>query len=169
MLLPRTLFVFFTVVPFVMGQGCDGNDDSDSGVDFEKPQIWPVENPICFSSLQPPVEVGKVVLRNVLLENRGRQSLEISSAMVVNDRRMHLSLGRLERMVVPTRELTIAEVRYAPAAPGWDTAALQIFSNAENFPELDIFIIGRAEPANLDGGVYDAGPRPAEAEGSGCP
>lgn len=148
---------------------CKGGDDSlDGGVLYERPQIVPDNNPVCLSSLRPPVQVGQVRAQNVLLQNEGKETLELASIEVVNDQRGHFMLSGVERMSIPSREFSIAQFRYAPTTPGWDTAALQIQSNAENFPRLDIYIVARAEPANLDGGVFDAGPRPMEAEGS-CP
>ncbi len=59
---------------------------------------------------------------------------------------------------------------YETTAPGWHTGRIEVDSNAENYPKLQLFVLAKAYPMGqgmMDGGVsgWDAGPRPMEAMG----
>jgi hypothetical protein len=151
---------------FAGAAGCGGDGDEDGGVQFEKPQILPDNNPVCISDVD--VEVGRSRNQPILLQNAGRQPLEIATATIAFDRRGHFTLNGPEPRSVLSTDFAAMQLRYAPRAPGWDAVIVQVTSNAENYPQLDVYVLARAVPAGLDGGVYDAGPRPADSTDQ-CP
>ena len=145
---------------------CSSDGNPDDGPQFELPQILPRESPICVSRMD--VTVGDS--RNVPMDftNRGRQTLVIDSADLTGDTRNAFQIQGLDSMRVEYNDFAIVQMRYTPPEAGWDTATLEIRSNAQNFPLLRVFILGRAIPADLDAGTtdWDAGPKPPEAVGS---
>ncbi len=140
---------------------CGGDGGADGGIVFQKPQILPDNAPICLNFER--TVAGEERGHNALLRNNGREQLVIQSATITDDLRGSFEFVGVEPKAVDSPESAVARFFYKPSEPGWDTALLRVMSNAENFPDLRIFILGRAEPANLDGGVWDAGPKPATA------
>ena len=78
-------------------------------------------------------------------------------------------------MTAEFQSSAIAQFAFAPTASGWDWANLRVISNAENFPTLDIFVlgIGRLVSEASPDSTWDPGPKPAEAFSPGgqelCP
>jgi hypothetical protein len=143
---------------------CGGGSKNDSGVVYDQPQIYPDKNPLCLADT--PIAAGEVLMQNVLLENAGRQQLQIMSATIAMDARRVFKLMGPTPNAIDSLDFAVAGLRYAPRAPGWDAVALQVRSNAANYPRLDIYVLALAVPPGLDGGPWDAGPPPASAMGS---
>jgi hypothetical protein len=158
-----------------------GGGSSDAG--YVLPQIVPDNNPVCLTYQR--TFVGQSYMGNVILENEGKQTLQISSSTIANDARhdfkllgvnaanggMNMACVNGTPCPVGSFESAFAEFTYAPTSPGWDAVALEIRSNAGNYPVLGIFILARAEPPIPDGGAtmpYDAGDPPASAMMSSC-
>lgn len=139
-----------------------GNEDTpDSGVTYQMPQIFPAINPICLTSMH--VAVGGSVNQPISVQNNGRDALVISSVEMFEDERNSFTIQGPDIMTVEERDFALFQLRYAPTETGWDAAAVRIRSNAENYPILDVYIVALAEPAGLDGGAFDPGPRPERA------
>lgn len=155
------------VVTFACALACSSEDGSDGGVQYEKPQIVPASgNPVCLSMRR--VEVGETVNQPLILRNDGRQTLMISTVTIQGDVRNHFTFQGPDVMTVESFDNALVQLRYAPTAPGWDAVRLEVTSNAENYPVLAVFILARAEPQGLDGGIADAGDKPMEAA-MACP
>lgn len=137
---------------------CAGEDDDD-GVMFELPQILPDNSPICLS--YSPTTVGQVVSHVALFRNDGRQQLVVESATITEDARGVFTVVGVEPKMVNTSEFTHVQLRYAPTATGWDSAFLRVMSNAQNFPNIRVFVLALAQPDNPMG--FDPGPKPAAA------
>jgi hypothetical protein len=154
-------------VVFAAAAACSGSNGEDSGVIYQKPQVLPDVNPLCLNMMH--IEVGKVAIQPFLLQNNGRETLVIEGAEMFEDERMHFSVQGPDNSMLATLEFASFQLRYAPTADGWDAAAARITSNAENYPTLDVYIVALAEPAGLDGGSYDPGPRPERARDACLP
>lgn len=141
----------------------DGKCDGAEAL-FEAPQILPSQAPVCLDRVD--TVVGSVRTHPVLLSNYGKNALEIANAEIVDDLRGTFELQGIEPNRLASLEEAVAQVAYRPTEPGWDYAVLQVRSNAENYPTLRVAILARAVPANLDGGVYDPGEKPAESRGA---
>lgn len=140
---------------------CGGDDGDGEEVLFDKPQIVPDNNPVCVN--YRTIEAGQEWRQPILVSNKGRETLEITSSTIASDTRSSFTMRGPDVSSVPSTEFAHYEVVYAPLEPGWDAIALQIESNAENYPRLDVYVIARAVPPGLDGGAWDAGPRPPQA------
>lgn len=153
-----SIFRALVSLPLVLAACSGGTGDADSGVAYEKPQVLPAVNPVCLNMMH--IAAGTVVNQPILIQNNGRMPLDISGAMMINDTRGAFMIQGPDVPHVTELDFANFQLRYAPADPGWDAAAVRIMSNAENYPILDIYVVALAEPAGLDGGVYDPGPRP---------
>jgi hypothetical protein len=143
---------------------CTNGNETDSGVTFQMPQVFPDINPLCITTMH--VEVGKSFNQPILVQNLGRDPLMISGAEMFEDERNHFSIQGPDVMSVPERGFAAFQLRYSPTETGWDAASVRISSNAENYPILDVYVVALAEPAGLDGGSFDPGPRPERARDS---
>ena len=109
----------------------------------------------------------------VQLTNLGRDALEIQGVEVLEDGRSAFAVDEmrtedLENCPFPCRVRTDQDVFlrffYTPPSPGWDHATLRVASNAQNYPNLRLFVLGKSRPVNLPSTEpYDAGPKPAAA------
>lgn len=147
----------------VVVAACSGESGEDGGVLFELPQIVPEQTPLCLSYMDSVVNQPRTA--NLQLRNDGRQQLVIEGAQIVNDARSAFTVQGISPMTVESRESAIVQFIYQPPETGWDSAELMIASNAENYPMLRVFILARAVPQSLDGGVFDAGDKPMAARG----
>lgn len=160
-------FAPLLVAPALLS-ACSGNDDAtDSGVTYQLPQILPAINPLCLTSMH--VEVGGSVNQPISVQNSGRDPLIIESVEMFEDERNSFTIQGPDISNVSERDFALFQLRYAPAETGWDAAAVRIKSNAENYPILDVYIVALAEPAGLDGGAFDPGPRPERARDACLP
>ena len=161
----RTTMMAFVAVIAVLAACGDSESSDDVCDEFAQAQILPSERPVCLN--YDPTTVGTVVTRPVLLQSRGMMDLIISGEpqlRIEGDVRGHFILDGIDLTTVTCPEAAAVGIRYAPTAPGWDTATLFIESNAQNFQSLDIFFLALAVPA--DDPSYDPGPKPANAVGA---
>ena len=154
--------------------GCESTEGEDA-IMFDRPQILPNSNILCLSYLE--LVSGVRTTHSVLLTNRGREPLLIENARIENDLRGAFSIDRIRTADgVDCTENTPCELAstedaflrffYEPTSPGWDATDIRVTSNAQNFPNLRIYVLARARPTDLASGTeFDAGPRPASAFG----
>lgn len=148
--------------------GCGGDDTSDAGLDYEKPQVLPDLNPVCLS--YAPIRAGTMKTQPLQLKNYGRQELVIQGGSFQDVSTANaFTLQGITPMApagVPGGDTAVLQFIYAPTQPGWDYATLVVNSNAENFPSLRIFTLAVAVPGDVDAGSegqWDAGPKPDAA------
>lgn len=155
--------------------GCDGEETPDAGLNFEQPQILPDLQPVCLS--YRPVRAGTTQTQALNLKNYGRQPLLIDGAQFRDIGRPNTftlqGINPTAPTGVPGGDQAALQFIYSPTEPGWDYATLVVASNAENFPNLNIFTLAVAYPSDLDAGsegTWDAGPKPdaAYANGEAC-
>lgn len=166
---------FLALLPLALSLAC-GDESSEDPVEYEQPQIVPESNLLCLSYQE--LTAGETSEHYVLLSNLGRNPLLISGASVEDDLRGSFSIGGLRSVEngdcteaapceVRSRQDAILQYRYAPTEPGWDATYLRVRSNAENYPNLRLFVLAKARPPGLAAGEpYDAGPKPAVAVGA---
>jgi hypothetical protein len=159
--------LFALALPFAVIACSSSDNGEDSGIIYQKPQVLPAINPICLTMMR--TEVGKTVNQPIQLQNVGKEALVITGSEIIEDPRNHFTYQGPDIMTVETRDFVSFMLRYAPTEAGWDAGALRVTSNAENYPILDIYIVALSEPAGLDGGSYDPGPRPAIARDACIP
>ncbi|MCK6551570.1 hypothetical protein L6R52_37405, partial [Myxococcota bacterium] len=145
---------------------CGGDDGGGDVILYDKPQIVPDNNPVCVN--YRTIEAGEEWRQPILVQNLGRETLEITSSTIASDTRGSFTMRGPDTPSVASTEFAHYELVYKPETPGWDAVALQIESNAENYPRLDVYVIARAVPPGLDGGTWDAGPRPPQAGPTLC-
>lgn len=143
----------------------------DADVEFEQPQIVPQSNVLCLSYDEVPAQAQSTHF--VQLTNLGRDPLEITGVSVDDDGRGAFAIDQmrnedLEDCPFPCRVRTDQDVFlrffYTPPSPGWDHATLRVESNAQNYPSLRLFVLGKARPSDLPAAQpYDAGPKPDAA------
>jgi len=131
---------------------------------FELPQILAQDSPLCLS--YEPTTLNETRSFATTLRNDGRQQLVISDGVISQDERGHFSLFGIEPKAVDTFDSAHVQIRYQPTAEGWDTALLEINSNAQNYPSYRIFILALGRPAGAPD-TWDPGAKPAEAFSSG--
>ena len=165
--------------------GCTGDDDDVP----RHPQIFPHINPVNFCQVEMPAPnttcvlgdpahdctigqcscatdpctcIPRKVTFDLMLFNRGRERLDISSYDVIGDRNCAFVPpgGGLQlydndesddfAATARNREAAFMRIQYSPPGVGDDEAIIKIHSNAENFPEpdgLDIYVCA--------GGTYE--------------
>jgi hypothetical protein len=176
----RSLLFPALLSAFSLSVGCGEDPDPGTQPQFEQPQILPDNSPICLS--YNPVEVNRTQSQNVLLRNDGAQTLVIEGAAITADDDDRFDVAGVTPSEVNFRGTAVTQVRFSPTSPGWDTAFLEVTSNAQNFPLLRLFVLGLGLPEgftipnggdtykNIDDQVYDPGPRPSNAfDGDGNP
>lgn len=156
----RNASVVFALAGFALS-ACGDEGEADVCDDFARPQILPSERPVCLNL--DPTPVGQTVTRPVLLQNLGNSELQISDVQLEGNARGYFTLQGVSPEAVICPDAAAAGIVYAPTEPGWDTATLVVSSNAENFPNLRIFFLALAVPA--DDPDFDPGPKPPEAVG----
>lgn len=155
--------------------GAVGCSDEGSGTEFERPQIVPQSNVLCLS--YAPVEVGSTTEHFVQLTNRGREPLLIEGAAVENDLRGSFSVDRVRTVdgvdcsevrpcAIETGSDAVLRYFYAPPEAGWDSADLRVFSNAQNYPRLRLYVLALAFPVGSSPDAYDPGAKPEDAVGA---
>ncbi len=151
---------------------CGGAEDDL--IAFDRPQIVPESNVRCLS--YNPVEAGSATFHDLQLTNRGRAPLRIEGAAVERDDRSAFDIVQLRSVEgspcteaapcsIRSAEDAFLRFRYRPPAAGWDAADLRVFSNAENFPRLRIFVLALAYPPG-EADAFDPGPKPDVAVGA---
>ncbi len=159
---------------FLAAAACSGGDD-DEGPMFEMPQILPDNSPACV--VDNDVVVGDSLPFNFGVSNRGAQPLLVTGAELVDDDDGNFRMDETRAAAgsppcsdaqpcsVEFREGIVARFFYEPKTEGYHTANLLIYSNAENFPTLQTFVLARARPMGSDPS-HDYGAPPAEADGA---
>ncbi|MEQ8275216.1 MAG: hypothetical protein RMA76_43485 [Deltaproteobacteria bacterium] len=159
---------------FLAAAACSGGDEDD-GPMFEMPQILPVQTPACVTSTA--AVVGDSLKYDFAVNNRGRETLLITGGELVDDDGGHFRYSEMRLSVGsdPCTDATpcaleylddsaFARFFYEPTGPGWHSANLLIYSNAENFPILQTYVLARARPE--DDPDYVFGDKPADAQGA---
>ncbi|MBK8009883.1 MAG: hypothetical protein IPK13_00915 [Deltaproteobacteria bacterium] len=158
----KTAVALFIVSATIAATACGGKDDDDDPIVYDKPQILPDNSPVCLNALE--IKVDDDYGQNVILRNDGRQQLVIQEARISDASRDFFSIEDIVPKTVDTKDSAILRFHYAPTAPGWDTAFLNVISNAENFPTLRIFVLALAIPSDPEAAAeFDPGPKPDEA------
>jgi hypothetical protein len=139
---------------------CNGETTDDQMPMFDLPQILAQDSPICLS--YEPTTLGETRNYATLLRNDGKQQLVIMSSAITGDERTHFELAGVDPTEVNSFENAHVLLRYKPTAEGWDTALLEVNSNAQNYPSYRIFILALGRPAGAPD-TWDPGPKPAEA------
>lgn len=144
--------------------GCEEEDPVDANVAcFNsdpnrmplEPQICPRVNPINFCEQYIPGDgPAELATWELMLDNRGQGVLEIDDFEVLHDRRCAFAEpnGGVElwdnddgddfAATVRSRGAAFLRIEYRPPSPGTDSVTIRVHSNAENFPELDIYVCG---------------------------
>lgn len=157
---------------------CSGGDGDDNGPEFEKPQIWPEVTPACLTTID--IVVGDSVKYDFGVSNRGEEPLIITGAEIVDDDDGHFRYEETRATVgsppcteaascsLEYEESVFARFFYEPKSAGWHSANLLVYSNAENFPVFQTYVLARARPMESDPS-YDFGAPPADADGACMP
>ena len=143
---------------------CNSADTDDMMPMFELPQILAQDSPLCLS--YEPTTLTETRTFATTVRNDGRQQLIISGGSITSDERGFFELAGIAPSEVNTFEFAHVQIKYTPTAEGWDTALLEIQSNAQNYPSYRIFILALGRPAGVDD-TWDPGPKPTEAFTSG--
>jgi hypothetical protein len=143
---------------------CNSTTDDDMMPMFELPQILAQDSPLCLS--YEPTTLSETRTFSTTLRNDGRQQLVISDVQITNDERGFFMLDGADPREVNTFEHSAVQFRYRPTTEGWDTALLEVTSNAQNYPSYRIFILALGRPAGAPD-TWDPGPKPDEAFNSG--
>lgn len=152
--------------------GCGEDAEGEAG--FERPQIIPDSNVLCLS-YDDSLRAASPTEHFVGFTNRGRENLLVEGGRVEEDQRASFTVDLLvndedvpclEGQPCPLRtgQDGFMKFTYHPETPGWDAAFLRIRSNAENYPDLRIFVLALARPDNDPS--YDPGPKPDLARGA---
>ncbi len=153
---------------------CSGDDGDDQGPEFDKPQAWPEVTPACFVNMD--VVIGDSVKYDFGVSNKGAQALVVTGAEIVDDpdgnfryEATRAAAGSppctdAEPCSVEYNDSVIARFFYEPKTAGWHSANILVYSNAENFPTLQTYVLGRARPEDEPNYVF--GDKPAEAQGA---
>jgi hypothetical protein len=144
----------------VLSLACNQADDDDTGPQYELPQILAQDSPLCLS--YEPTTLGETRSFATTLRNDGRQQLVIEDGEIIEDERGYFSLFGIDPKTVNTFEHAAVQIRYEPVEEGWDTALLEIRSNAQNYPTYRIFILALGRPEGAPD-TWDPGPKPEEA------
>jgi hypothetical protein len=171
----RSLGVLTLGICLALVAGCSG-DDGDGGPskpcpakgigvgeigDWEnyncsEPQICPDKGWVAvFDYPVDPANPKRAL--SVILTNcsKGQQKLVIEKVVVKGDDRCYMSEAEVEDKEILPGSLNARFVRvtWKPEAAGRDDAALEIHSNAKNFPVLEIPLCGTAIAPSGDAGV----------------
>lgn len=154
---------------------CSGDDGDDDVPQYEKPQILPDNTPACV--MMSDVVVGDSLKFDFPFSNRGAQALVVTHGELVDDDAGQFRYDEIRAAAgsppctdaqpcsIEYREGAVARFFYEPTTEGWHTANLLIYSNAENFPTLQTYVLARARPMGSDA-TYDYGAAPASAMGA---
>lgn len=154
----RTLI--FGLSSVLLFTACGNSSEDDTEPMFELPQILVDRSPICLS--YEPATVGNTQSYVALFTNNGEQQLVIDEAVIEEDSRGHFSIAGVDPMQVNFTESSHVQLSYKPIAEGWDYAYLRVKSNAQNYPNLRVFVLALAMPDNPPMG-WDPGPKPEVA------
>ncbi len=146
--------VLFTAIAACAAGVLGCNDDE--GLDLpQRPQIFPRINPINICE----VELGRQAQVDLMLDNWGREQLNITGYEVHHDRRCAFGGSNGEVRLYDdddsdefaasarSRDSAFMRIEYAPPNTGVDEIRITVHSNAENFPDLDIFVCGAGADA----------------------
>lgn len=167
----RVCLVGRLVAPAIFVATACGDTAEESG--FDLPQIVPDTNVLCLS--YEPVDAGSVTQHFVQFTNRGRDDLTVEGGSVQNDLRSSFTVDAVvndadvpcqagQPCTLRTGQNGFLQFSYAPSNPGWDATDIRIRSNAQNYPNLRIFVLGLATPPNANN--YDPGEKPDVARSS---
>jgi hypothetical protein len=130
-----------------LASGCE----EDPGGDLpQRPQIFPRINPVNVCQ----VELGRQAQIDLMLDNRGRERLDITSIEVHHDRQCAFTPPNGDvrlydddetdafAATARSRDAAFMRIEYAPRNTSVDEIRITVHSNAENFPALDIFVCG---------------------------
>ncbi len=81
---------------------------------------------------------------NLMIQNRGEQTLVISSVVARGDQNCAFTWEGPAEAELEYNDSTFIKGTYDPSVAGEDQVALEITSNAENFPLLEIPVCGKA-------------------------
>lgn len=127
--------------------GC--NDDEGLNLP-QRPQIFPRLNPINICEVQ----VGRQAQVDLMLDNWGRERLNITGIEVHHDRRCAFASPNGDVRLydedesdefaasVRSRDSAFVRIEYTPPSSGVDEISLTVHSNAENFPDLELYVCG---------------------------
>ena len=153
----------------MMSLAACGDEEDDPCDAFDLPQIWPDVNPVCLN--YTPTPVGTPITRSILIDNRGRDDLQITSATLVDETNGDFTLQGINKQTIACGEdPAAAQVVFQPSGPGWAAATVVIESNAQNFVPLRVYFLGLGVPPNDPD--YDPGRKPDSAFDEGieaCP
>jgi hypothetical protein len=112
----------------------------------QKPQIKPDRGEVDFGGSNGlRTCVGQGTPATVLLFNKGKDDLVITKVEIKNSNSTVFSLATDTLPVtVRSNDSTFARLTYSPKAVGTNTATLEIVSNAENSPTLELFMTATA-------------------------
>ena len=117
---------------------------SSTAACFAKPQMCPNLTPIFFNNRLVSTETPV----NVLLENRGEEPMKISSIKVRGDTRCAFKKAMFSPAVgssIEPGDSMVVRFKYVtPATAGEDHATIEIISDSENLPTLQIPVCGKA-------------------------
>lgn len=175
----RSHLLIMTLTALSLACG-DSEDPSNEEPAFDLPQILPNTTVLCLSFEDTPVGPGtRRYARTVQLTNAGRQDLVIESVEIedplrpatfevdgVRDEESNdCPVGQCR---VETNRDAFVRFFYTPTELGWDAAFIRVRSNAQNFPNLRVFVLATAIPPPPEDGeepqTYDPGPKPAIAQ-----
>ncbi|MFO0728010.1 MAG: hypothetical protein U1E65_29790 [Myxococcota bacterium] len=129
-----------------IGAACVATRSSTAAdyVCFDKPQMCPSLTPIFFN-LRKTTSTTAV---NLLLENRGEAPMKITSIKVRGDTRCAFKNAMFAPAVgssiEPGDSMVVRFKYFAPAAEGEDHATIEILSDSENLPTLNINVCGKS-------------------------
>ncbi len=103
------------------------------------------------------LEGGQSKVLSVKVSNTGPTDLIISGATLRNDARSAFSVSELAASIAPGGSAAVQITYRAPDAEGPDGALWVIESDADNAPELDVSLTGRAAPRCQLGLTFCAG------------
>lgn len=162
--------------------------DEASGPEFELPQIVPQSTVLCLSYEE--TRVGRSYPYTLQLANAGRDQLVIERATIEGaeerDRARGAFAGLTDEAPAPlavrtedgidcangspcriqTGGTALARFTYTPPSPGWDAGFIRVSSNAQNFPNLRVFVLALGLPADGPSDGYDPGMKPEIARGA---
>jgi hypothetical protein len=109
------------------------------------PHLCPAQSPVAYCDHL----VGIVHTTDLVLSNRGTETVEIQDVRIRGDARCSFRTPLIdEAEIAPNAGAAVVRIDYFPQTPGEDRVFLEIESNAANFPLLEIGVCGRAIPSS---------------------